>query len=92
MQTRITLADLPREQQLCLTTAVRCNGLVARKVGWVGVHFHDREGCAVHLSGPVAALVRRGLLQMSQAGSAASPTDHGIAVINGVAVAREVLA
>jgi hypothetical protein len=92
MQTRITLAELPRVQQLCLTTAVRCNGLVARKVGWVGMHHHDSEGCSVHLAGPVAGLSRRGLLTISQRGGYATPTDDGIAVVNGVAVERELIA
>lgn len=92
MQTRITLTELPWAQQLCLTTAVRCNGLVARKVGWVGLQFHDSEGCSVHLSGPVAALSRRGLLAISQRGDYASPTDDGIAAVNGVTVEREVIA
>ena len=92
MQTRITLAELPRAQQLCLTTAVRCNGLVARKVGWVGLHHHDGEGCSVHLVGPVAGLARRGLLTISPGGGHATPTDDGIAVVNGVTVERELMA
>ncbi|WP_448482871.1 hypothetical protein [Pseudoxanthomonas mexicana] len=92
MQTRITLAELPRDQQRCLTTAVRCNGLTAKRVGWVGMHFHDSEGCSVHLAGPVAGLSRRGLLTISQRGGYATPTDDGIAVVNGVAVERELIA
>ena len=92
MQTRITLAELPRDQQRCLTTAVRCNGLTAKRVGWVGMHFHELEGYSIHLSGPVAGLARRGLLSISSAGGIARPTDDGIALINGVAVEREVRA
>jgi hypothetical protein len=92
MQIRIALAELPRDQQLCLTTAVRCNGLVARRVGWVGLYPHDGEGCSLHLAGPVAALSRRGLLTISQQGGYATPTDDGIAVVNGVTVERELIA
>ena len=92
MQTRIALGDLPRDQQLCLADAVRCRGLVARKVGWVGMHFSETHGGGVYMATAVASLARRGLVQISAAGGAASPTDAGIAVIDGVAVMREVAA
>ena len=47
------------------------------------MHHHDSEGCSVHLAGPVAGLSRRGLLTISQRGGYATPTDDGIAVVNG---------
>jgi hypothetical protein len=90
MQTRIAFADLPRDQQLCLVTAVRCNGLSRCAMGWVGRHHHAHEGSSVHLIQPVAGLARRGLLTLCDGVGAALPTDDGIAVFNGVAAERAV--
>lgn len=92
MQTRISLADLPLDQQLCLRTAVRCNGLAISKVGFVGRLYAEGEYGNTYRSHIVAALSRRGLLEISPLGCAATPTSAGVAVIDGNVVAREVAA
>ena len=91
MQTRITLASLSSEQQLCLRTAVRCGGLTVRKVGYVGLNFHDAESIAVYNSTVVGALVRRRLLACAsiQCGTV-KPTDAGIVVADGGALETDV--
>ncbi len=92
MRTRITLAELPLEQQKCLATAVQCNGMTARRVEWVGLNYHDQAPIAAYNAVHVAALARRGLFRLSDSGLHAWPTDDGIALINGVTVDREVQA
>lgn len=92
MQTRISLADLSPDQQLCLRTAVRCSGLAISKVGFVGRLYAEGEPGNAYRSHVVAALSRRGLLDIHPQGCAAAPTNAGVAVIDGNVVTREVAA
>lgn len=92
MQSVIELAGLPAEQQRCLQTAVRCQGLVyARGGGFVGLLFDVRElDGRYDYQSAVSPLIRLGLL--SPGLISVYPTDAGIELYDSGRVARELAA